>query len=117
MNSGTDINKFRALLIARRNLLEAANDQAQSSTEPVELDQARFGRLSRMDAMQSQAMHQEGARRRELELSRIYNALKRIEENEYGFCLHCDEKIAPKRLEFDPAATMCIHCASLQEQQ
>ena len=105
------------LLIARLNSLEAVHDQAQSSAEPVELDQTRFGRLSRMDALQAQAMHQEGVRRSELELSRIDNALKRIKENDYGFCLYCDEKIATKRLEFDPAATLCIHCANLQEQQ
>ena len=117
MNSGPDINKFRQLLIARLHTLEAVHDQAQSSAKPVELDQTRFGRLSRMDALQSQAMHQEGVRRCELEISRINHALKRINENEYGFCLHCDEKIATKRLEFNPAATLCIQCAHLQEQQ
>ena len=117
MNSEPNIHKFKKLLITRRNLLEADLDLAQSSTKPVELDQARFGRLSRMDALQSQAMHQEELRRRKLELSRINNALKRIAENDYGFCLHCDEKIATKRLEFEPAATLCIHCANLQEQQ
>jgi DnaK suppressor protein len=106
-----DTDHFRELLTKRQadliDMVEAGSEAAQ----PVELDQARVGRLSRMDAMQGQAMSQEAGRRRELELVRISKALKRLELGEYGECLNCGEDIAVGRLEVDPAATLCIRCA------
>ena len=84
---------------------------AEEAAKPVELDQTKVGRLSRMDALQVQAMAAESGRRREVELQRIDAALKRIEEKEYGYCTACGEKIPIKRLEFDPAAPLCVDCA------
>jgi DnaK suppressor protein len=80
----------------------------------VDLDQARIGRLSRMDAIQQQAMAQDAERRRRQELHRIEAALKRLEVDDYGYCLACGEPIAAARLELDPAATHCVDCASRQ---
>ena len=78
---------------------------------PVELDQSRVGRLSRMDALRDQAMAVESERRRGVEIVRIDAALARIEGGEYGFCLVCEDDIGVKRLEFDPATPLCITCA------
>ena len=86
------------------------------SAAVVELDQTKVGRLSRMDAMQAQAMALASEQRREQTLRRIDAALKRIEDDEYGYCLQCDELINPKRLEFDPTVTLCIECASRAEE-
>jgi DnaK suppressor protein len=82
----------------------------------VELDQSKVGRLSRMDAMQAQAMAQASGQRREAMLRNIEAALKRIDDESYGLCLDCGEPINPKRLEFDPTALRCIDCASNLEQ-
>lgn len=90
------------------DLLEMGNDAANI----VELDQTRMGRLSRMDALQGQAMSQEANRRRQIELQKITGALHRIESGDYGYCVKCDEEIVVKRLEFDPAAALCINCAN-----
>ena len=78
---------------------------------PVALDQQSVGRLSRMDALQSQAMAQGQSRRREARERVIRAALARIEEGEYGHCTECGEAIAPRRLELDPAVPTCIACA------
>ena len=77
----------------------------------MELDQTKVGRLSRMDAMQSQAMAQAAQRQRLETLRRVELALARLERGEYGLCVDCDEPINPKRLEVDPAAERCIGCA------
>lgn len=82
---------------------------------PVELDQSRVGRLSRMDALQGQAMSQAAGQRREQELARIGAALQRLDAGHYGQCLRCDQDIAPARLRIDLAATLCIGCASRAE--
>lgn len=87
----------------------AASEQAR---QPVKLDQTSVGRLSRMDALRDQEMALETDRRRQIELSHIEAALKRIEDGAYGECQSCGEDIAAKRLQIDPAATICIDCAS-----
>ena len=87
------------------------NELGQASRKPVELDQSSVGRLSRMDAMQNQAMAQATERRRLAELQRIEQAFKAMEQGEYGFCVECGEEIALKRLEIDPAAIACVKCA------
>lgn len=106
---------FRDLLRTRRAELLALEDTAEDAAGTVELDQTRVGRLSRMDAMQQQAMSVETKRRRQQELSRITAALVRLDKDEFGYCLHCDAQINPARLEFDPTATLCIECASKAE--
>jgi DnaK suppressor protein len=61
--------------------------------------------------MQQQAMAQATERQRAGEMARIENALKRLDEDEYGYCVECGEEIAEKRIEIDPAVTHCIRCA------
>ena len=104
--------KIKADLVARRAALVELAEEVESARQPVELDQTRVGRLSRMDALQGQAMAQETARRRDNEIGRIDAALKRVAEDEYGYCLACGEKIAAARLKLDPMAAICVTCAS-----
>jgi len=106
-----DTDYFRECLLKRLSELRVLEATGQEASKIVELDQACVGRLSRMDALQGQAMSQESQRRRERELVRISGALKRLELGEYGECLNCGEEIAIGRLNVDPAATLCIHCA------
>ena len=107
-----NIKKVKAELLARRNALVELAEDAEAAQKSVELDQTRVGRLSRMDALQGQAMAQETARRRDNEVARIDAALKRVEQDEYGYCLSCGEKIAAKRLALDPMAALCVTCAT-----
>ena len=106
-----EIEKFRTQLLRLRSELEGLEETSKEATKPVELDQASVGRLSRMDAMQSQQMAQELARRRQQQLARIEGALRRIESGDYGYCSVCDEEIDVRRLALDPTTTRCIKCA------
>ena len=106
-----DLAAIAARQRASREELLRLTAAHEDESHPVEVDQARVGRLSRMDALQSQAMAAEVERRREVELHRIEGALERIEQGEYGYCVSCGEPIAPKRLELDPATPLCVSCA------
>jgi DnaK suppressor protein len=106
--------KAKATLLALKEELTQLTQSSKEGRQPVELDQTAVGRLSRMDALQGQAMALEQARRRELEIKRIESALKRIEGGDYGYCLSCDEEIEEKRLELDPTTPTCISCAGAQ---
>jgi len=106
-----DLDAARKALLARRQELTALSEMSADSREAVSLDQQSVGRLSRMDAMQAQAMAKANERQRRVELSRIDSALRRIDEDEYGYCQKCGEEIAEKRLVVDPAASFCVDCA------
>ena len=114
MSDSFDTDMRRKLLELREEL-ESVAETGDASSQVVELDQTRQGRLSRMDAMQAQAMSLESARRREMMLKGIAAALQRIDDGDYGLCRNCDEPINPKRLEFDPTARLCIQCAEEAE--
>lgn len=104
--------EFRQILLEREKEIRAQEQETADQRAPVELDQQSVGRLSRMDALQVQAMAQETSRRRAAELRRISAALARIDEGEFGYCIKCGDEIAERRLELDPATPMCVECAS-----
>ena len=107
-----DFAKYRKALKAHRTEVVAARQSSADERAPYELDQTRVGRLSRMDALQAQAMSEAVDQRRNIELKRIDAALERIDSSDYGFCLTCGEEIELKRLELDPAAAQCAACAA-----
>ncbi|MFW2391017.1 MAG: TraR/DksA family transcriptional regulator [Methyloceanibacter sp.] len=107
-----DLAALRAALLERLEGLRAASETTAETRAPVELDQTSVGRLSRMDAMQGQALAVATERRRAEEAARVEAAIKRIDEDEYGYCISCGEEIAAKRLEVDPTIPTCIGCAS-----
>jgi len=106
-----DIKAMKKRLLARRKELQHVMESRAETQTDSDLDQQRIGRLSRMDAIQQQAMEEETARRRAQEIDRIAAALQRIEDDDFGFCSVCEEPIAPKRLENDPATPVCVNCA------
>jgi len=48
-------------------------------------------------------------------LSKIDEAIARIDDGSYGICEDCGEEIGLKRLEARPVTTLCIDCKTLQE--
>lgn len=107
-----DTDKFRTLLEIRKAELTASIENATESAAPVRLDQQVQGRLSRMDAMQGQAMAQATIERRRIEIAQIDAAFKRMEKDEFGYCVECGDDIASKRLELSPAIARCVECAN-----
>jgi DnaK suppressor protein len=106
---------YRQRLLQWRQALGDEQRQGESSARTVELDQSRLGRISRMDALQGQAMSQQAARRRLQLQRRIDLALERLEQGEFGDCLECGQAISEGRLDIDPATELCIRCADLLE--
>jgi DnaK suppressor protein len=111
-HSELDTTAIRAKLEARRAELENASKDAADARAPVELDQTSVGRLSRMDALQGQAMALATERCRLDSILRINQALARLKAGTYGECALCGEEIEPKRLALDPALLTCLACAS-----
>lgn len=106
-----DIKLAKTRLLEMRAEILALSDAARDNRKPVMLDQQSVGRLSRMDSLQVQAMDKAQETARAKKLLRIDAALARIDSDDFGYCASCDEPIGEKRLETDPSAPLCIHCA------
>lgn len=113
--SQQQVDDFLVRLQELKTSLLSAETTGSEAEETVELDQTRMGRLSRMDALQTQAMSKETGRRRRLVLRGIEAALLRIENGGFGECSECDDTINPRRLEADPTIELCIACAEAAE--
>ena len=111
MSEAIDIETLRQAIIDEIAELGRLRGQARDSRAPVVLDQQSVGRLSRMDAMQQQAVHIANDTRRQHRYAALLAALKRMDNGDYGYCHQCDEMIGTGRLAIDPAAMLCVECA------
>ena len=110
-----DLEAFRARIAGDLQNLEESLREAESAGRTVMLDQASVGRLSRMDAMQQQAMAQELRARLITSRRRLQAALARIDAGSFGHCCQCDAELDPNRLAHDPAAVFCPDCVAERE--
>jgi DnaK suppressor protein len=111
MPNDLNISTCKTHLEKEREELLALDEISREAAETVELDQSKVGRLSRMDALQQQAMQKEQNRRRAMRIEHIKTALERIKMDDYGWCLDCGEPINPQRLAINPAVEYCTQCA------
>lgn len=105
------VEELKQGLMLRLSELEAADALSDEDRKPVELDQPSVGRLSRVDAMQRQAMAFASQARRQHEARMIAAALGRIAEDEFGWCGGCGDPIPLARLRLDATIATCIECA------
>lgn len=105
------VEELKQGLLRRLAELEAADALSDGDRQPVELDQQSVGRLSRVDAMQRQAMSFAAQARRQHEVRMIAAALERITTDDFGYCGSCGEPIPLPRLSLDATVTSCIECA------
>lgn len=91
--------------------LQGASAATAEDRKPVQLDQQSVGRLSRMDAMQQQAMAAARDARRHGRIRALRAAIQRIETGDFGWCDDCGDAIAPARLDLDPTVMRCRDCA------
>ena len=115
MRDDLDYEQIKSSLTRRLQELDVLDQGLQAAGDTVTLDQTCTGRLSRMDALQAQAMAQAGQQRSLLERQQIKSARQRISAGDYGYCLICDEEISLLRLQASPAAPLCIQCAAAHE--
>jgi len=110
MVSKLSIKQFKKLLEEEMSELVSLSKKTERDRAPVILDQQSVGRLSRMDAIQQQNMSIATEKNRKERIVKIENALKRIENGDFGFCVVCGEEIFAKRLLIDPTFLKCIEC-------
>jgi DnaK suppressor protein len=106
---------IKNLLTKRLNdLLEDANKTLSGMTDQTQ----NFPDPTDRASMESERNFELRIRDRERKLiSKIKDALDRLEAGTYGICEECGENISDERLEARPVTTLCIDCKKKQENQ
>jgi DnaK suppressor protein len=86
----------------------AAEDPTAESIVP----DCAIGGTTRMEAIQAQAVGNEGRRRQRGRLTEVRRALARLAQGLYGRCARCEAEISAGRLAAVPDATTCMRCAA-----
>jgi DnaK suppressor protein len=110
MMDSIKLEHYKTVLLNLESEITEGLERPSDATATVKLDTS-IGRLSRIDAMQSQLMALELKRRQEQRLMRVQNALKAIRKGTYGECRRCHQPMDPARLEAQPDAVLCLLCA------
>ncbi len=100
-----------------RDRLRAIDDDIaafRASSAPVAPDNA-IGRLTRMEAINSQNINEAALRKALATRSLLETALRSIDTDDFGLCQACEEPIAVARLMVMPETTLCVACASRHE--
>jgi DnaK suppressor protein len=104
----------RKLLSWREEILRGSNETLRQLKE----EESRVADMSDWASFETERNFQLRARDRERKLlSKINEALRRIEEGTYGFCEETQEPIGLRRLEARPIATLSIEAQERHERR
>lgn len=109
------LHDFKQRLLEAKAAMQALLNQTSSDTQPVDLD-LPIGRLTRIDAIQMQAMAQMNRYQLDIRLRQVDAALLAFDQGIYGLCRHCKEPVPLGRLEVLPESPFCVDCQESFEQ-
>ena len=105
-----EIEEIREHLLAWQEKLARQLPSLKEAAKPVPPDDA-LGRLTRLDAIQSQEISKNTLQQVQAQLAKLEFALSRIGSPDFGLCSECDNPIPAARLKAMPGATRCVNCA------
>jgi len=101
-------------LLARREGLVGQVQEAEAYSRQRDAEATQDPADMAANAYTKELLVSMSANDRQL-LQLIDEALDRIEDGEYGNCIHCGKPIQEKRLEAVPWARHCLRCQDLNE--
>ena len=83
----------------------------EEKVKPIAPD-CGLGRLTRLEAMGEQHVNNKILDEARIRLTRLGNALQRIDKPMFGICIECEEKIGLGRMSIRPESVRCVDCAN-----
>ena len=109
-----ELEYFRNLL---NQMLIDAQRNGDSTLEEMTDNHSSYADLSDRATAESDRSFTLRIRDRERKLiTKIKEALKRMDEGEYGICEECGDDITIARLKARPVTTLCVSCKARQEE-
>ena len=92
-------------------LLKEQIADLEEKVKPISPD-CGLGRLTRLEAMGEQHVNNKVLDEGRLRLTRLGNALQRIDKPMFGICIECEENIGVGRMSIRPESVRCVKCAT-----
>ncbi len=108
--TSSDKQQLRTKIETQIQALEKQIETLREKTKPISPD-CGLGRLTRLEAMGESHVNHTVLDESELRLTRLKNALSRIEHPMFGICIECEEEIGMGRMEIRPESVRCVECA------
>lgn len=111
------IEEMKNELIAQRNtIIESLAEQSDEMKDLIKTVESGDEADVASDAIDRTLLTALGAQSAK-KLQGINNALDRIHQGKYGYCLRCGKEIPKERLRIIPFAPMCIQCTNAEEKR
>jgi len=91
--------------------LEVEIAALQEKTKPIRPD-VSLGRLTRLEMIGEQQINEHALREANIRKNKLNYALQKVNDEQYGICMECEEEIAFERMMIVPESMYCINCAS-----
>jgi len=92
------------------SLLKKQISILEEKVKPISPD-CSLGRLTRLEAMGEQHVNNKILDESKIRLTRLQNALLRIDKPMFGICIECEEDIGIGRMSIRPESVRCVACA------
>ena len=108
-----DLNKdqIKEEILERIKAAEKSLETLREQTAPVEPSVA-IGRLTRMDAIQQKNMAEANIKSTEDLIKKLKATLEKVDNEDFGICAMCKNKIPLGRIFAVPESKVCVNCAS-----
>jgi len=97
--------KIKEDLISMQHEISALKER----TKPITPD-CSLGRLTRQEMIQEQQVNEHALHEAEIRVNKLKYALQKVEKEDYGICMECEEEILFDRLMLLPESTHCVSC-------
>ncbi len=104
------MEEIKQKIIEEIKKIEELIKDYKEMTKPIEPDNA-YGRLSRMDAIQSKSINEASLRQAEDRLNKLKYAYSRVGAPDFGKCNNCGCNIPLQRIYLVPESPYCVNCA------
>jgi len=85
--------------------------ELEKMTQPISPENS-IGRISRMDAINNKSVAEAALRNKKAKLTKLNLAIIKVDEEGFGSCHMCGNKIQAMRLMLMPESTRCVRCAA-----
>ena len=102
--------EIEALIREQMVITEQKIADYEAMSGPVTPDDS-IGRISRMDAINNQAVIEASLRQAKTKLAKLQHSLASLDNPNFGNCKRCGRPIPPMRLILMPESPFCVRCA------
>ena len=104
--------QLKERLLKEKEKVQKRVQSLKDLTQPIAPENA-IGRVSRMDAINNKSVNDAALRTAENKLKSIDEALRKIDDKDFGHCRRCGQPIPMGRLVVMPESSLCIRCARM----